>query len=146
MKIEAEIVEGCLVLKDPRRAGEHDREGEWMLLPAVDPYGIPRGPEPAIVRSHAATRPTTRHFGCIVVDAADPNTPIRDRRREAMRNLQELGRLRDALEELIAGNVEIARTLNSAYYDYGAPTWAEIGKALGVTKQAAQARYGRMGR
>jgi len=67
---------------------------------------------------------------------------IRERRKAALDNLTKLAELRAALELAIATNVAQAREANASYYDYGAPTWETIGKALGVTKQSAQAKYG----
>jgi hypothetical protein len=49
--------------------------------------------------------------------------------------LPALARERDAVEQSIRLQVATAR-------DAGA-SWAEIGRALGVSKQAAQQRYGR---
>lgn len=66
---------------------------------------------------------------------------LRERRKTAMRNIQTLGILRTIVEQEIRQNVAVARTAASSWYDYDAPTWAEIGAMLGVTKQAAAARY-----
>ena len=76
-----------------------------------------------------------------LLDTIDRSAPIRERRKRAMSNLAKLAELRAAVEGAISENVAQAREVNSAYYDYGAPTWEQIGKALGVTKQSAQARY-----
>lgn len=77
-----------------------------------------------------------------LVPINDDTLRLREQRYNAMHNLEKLAQLRTAIEALITENIDKARTLGSTYHDYGAPTWEQIGAALGVTKQAVQRRYG----
>jgi hypothetical protein len=74
--------------------------------------------------------------------AHDTTRPLRERRSAALDNLRALATMRDELARQIEANVAVARSANSQYYDYGAPTWADIGTILGISKQAAQQRFG----
>jgi len=69
---------------------------------------------------------------------------VKEFRRHALAQLPAAVEARARIDADIARLVEEARTPNPhAYYDYGMPTWEQIGKALGVTKQSAQAKYGK---
>lgn len=140
MKIDVEIISGCLVFKDPRRAGEHDKQAQWTLLPAVDPKGIIRASERAIVLSHINGSYSRTTIG-VDLATCGQGALLRERRAAAMTNLRNLAQLRAELETHIRHSVGQAREAAGSWYDYSAPTWDEIGKALGVTKQAAASRY-----
>jgi hypothetical protein len=71
-----------------------------------------------------------------------PDGLLRERRAVALRNLAKLAELRQAVEREVCAAVATAREKGGNWYDTGT-TWEEIGKALGVTKQAAAARYGK---
>jgi hypothetical protein len=72
----------------------------------------------------------------------DPGDRLRAQRYNAMRNLEILSLLRNRIDTLISENVAKARVQGAKYHDYDAPTWEQIGHALGVTKQAVQRKYG----
>lgn len=72
----------------------------------------------------------------------DRSVGYNERRRKAMGNLRMLRELRAAVEEEIEHNVAAAREQGGSWYDKGL-SWETVGGALGVTKQAAQARYGK---
>lgn len=66
-----------------------------------------------------------------------------DEQKSALSNLHALAALRRAVEERIREEVYAARrnTGTSQWYTNNA-TWEQVGKALGVSKQSAQGRYG----
>lgn len=66
---------------------------------------------------------------------------LRERRAVALRQIEQLALFRAQADVLIARAVGVARKSGGSYYDYGQPTWEQIGKALGITKQSAQARF-----
>ena len=143
MKIEAEVVRGQLILKDPRRSSEQDQQSAWRIWPADDTTPLRRNSSPETARANADAEPTTGSTEMIgtKLSKPDPGALLRERRRAAMENLHALAMLRSRVEAAIRENVAIARTSASSWYDYDPPTWEEIGRALGVTKQAAASRY-----
>jgi hypothetical protein len=66
-------------------------------------------------------------------DAVDPRD-LREAETASLRTLAELAAQRNGLERDIAEVVQAARASKR--------TWSEIGAILGVSKQAAQRRYG----
>jgi hypothetical protein len=78
----------------------------------------------------------------------DTGTPVtRTVRGEALKNIATLAAMRATVEQLLREQIAVARTgvkSNWGGYRYGDEprTWTEIGSALGVSKQAAAARYG----
>lgn len=64
---------------------------------------------------------------------------------KALSVLRDLAELRRLVDESIRAQVAEARkNTGSAWYS-NAATWSDVGAALGVTKQSAQAKYGRTG-
>lgn len=63
--------------------------------------------------------------------------------REALAAIAELAQLRAAVDRAITAQVAVARTSTGSAWYSNAATWAHIGEALGVTKQSAQAKYGK---
>ena len=75
--------------------------------------------------------------------AREKQDNLRRHRRSALECIPSLVAARASLDAQIAEMVERARLTSGSYYDYDRPTWEQIGKALGVTKQSAQAKYGK---
>jgi predicted DNA binding protein len=73
--------------------------------------------------------------------ATDTAQALTVRRKAALANLRMLALVRDEVTTRIAENVGVARSSGSRYYDYDAPTWEDIGKILGISKQAAQQKF-----
>lgn len=69
-----------------------------------------------------------------------PGALLRERRAVAMKNLALLADLRAACDRAMAEAVTTARSSGGSY-DWNQPTWEQIGRAIGITKQSAQARY-----
>ncbi len=55
IKIEAYILGGALIIKDPRRSGEYDRQSQWLVLPANDNDQLARASELVIAAAHIDT-------------------------------------------------------------------------------------------
>lgn len=140
MKIDAEIINGQLVIKDPRRAGEWDN-GEWLILPSDDTNPLRRASDRAIANASAEVEEPEYHSVGVRLLEPRSGALLRERRAAALLKLRQLGWLRAEVEHAIRANVSIARTAASNWYDCEPPTWEEIGKALRVTKQAAASRY-----
>jgi len=66
-------------------------------------------------------------------DTIDPDD-LREARTEALRHIAELAQQRDRLDSELAESVREARAAHRS--------WSEIGAMLGVSKQAAQRKYG----
>lgn len=66
-------------------------------------------------------------------DAVDP-ADLRPADTEALRHIAELAEKREAVDAELARSVRAARAAHR--------TWSEIGTMLGVSKQAAQRKYG----
>ncbi len=80
-------------------------------------------------------------------DSRVPLEPIhgpinRDSRAAALRNIATLVDLRHELEDELRRQVAVARDDGGRSYWSEARTWPDIGKALGVSKQAAAKKYG----
>lgn len=65
--------------------------------------------------------------------------------KEALAALRALVDLRAAVEEAIRDQVSTARTNTATGWCSNVATWDEIGEAMRVTKQSAQARFGKTG-
>lgn len=86
-----------------------------------------------------------------IIDAApaikiQPNNPYSynshgKAQTRALQVLAALVELRAETEAAIRHQVQIARTNTGNSWNSNAATWEDVGKALGVTKQSAQARY-----
>jgi hypothetical protein len=71
-----------------------------------------------------------------------PEIEFRRRRTQAVDNLAILQKLGDAINDLMTGEVRLARAQDpDTRYDYNQPTWSQIGEALGMTKQGAASKY-----
>jgi hypothetical protein len=68
-----------------------------------------------------------------------------DGQRRALVAIEDLAALRSAIDNAIRAQVAVARNNTGSSWYSNAATWADIGAALGVTKQSAQAKYGRTG-
>jgi hypothetical protein len=74
----------------------------------------------------------------------EPAAATRSGKQVALRNLAKLRALRKIVDQLTREQVAIARTNTTGnLYWSDAVTWPEIGLALGVSKQAVAAKYGR---
>jgi hypothetical protein len=66
-----------------------------------------------------------------------------DAQQRALGILRELAALRAAVDEAILDQVAKARKNTGSDWYPNSATWADVGAALGVTKQSAQARFGK---
>lgn len=66
-----------------------------------------------------------------------------DSQKRALTALGDLAALRQAVEGAIRAQVAVARNNTGSSWYSNAATWADVGAALGVTKQSAQAKFGR---
>lgn len=87
-----------------------------------------------------------------VIDSAPPLTFPRngysyqsagEKQRRALSVIAALVELRAETELAIRHQVELARINTGGNWNSNAAVWEEVGKALGVTKQSAQAKYGK---
>ncbi len=82
------------------------------------------------MKTSRAERATALEKWAEAVDPAD----LRVADTEALRRIAELAQQRDDLDVDLAESVQAARAANRS--------WSEIGAMLGVSKQAAQRKYG----
>lgn len=143
-------VDNFRTMEDAKRSCE-SWEPDATLVPLVDEATTTVDTTPAQETTEVVQPPADVEMPYRAVfqphlwDTEPPYT--RTVRAEALKNVAVLGEMRSTIEALIREQIAITRTgvrNNWGGYRWGDEprTWSEIGKALGVSKQAAATRYG----
>lgn len=137
-KVLAEVFEGGLLFRDPRRSDSAD---QWVCLPVHDEAGISRGSERNVVKTHVHGRQDRElTIGESTVSIAPASIDERP-----LSAIARLTRLRAEIDAELERQVRLARAPrggNGWAYAMGRASWQEVGEALGVSGQAAGQKYG----
>lgn len=113
---------------------------------------MPKTPTPPEENPITAAREAAQNYATLMGPQTQIVAPHRvygntfetgQKQRDALQRLAALRDLREAVEAEIRSEVATARKNTRQEFYPNNASWIEVGAALGVTKQSAQARYGK---